>query len=440
LHRTTVRAVVGIWLVWAVALLVFQVVVQARFAPERPDTVLEWTAPETGPGRHAEKPILQDQAWPGPTEWDSEFYLSIATAGYEDPRIRVHVADETGRRISLDHAFMPLYPFAMRVVAAPLGAVGVPPLAAAAIAGVVVSVVSALVAMLAIARLALPDMGRDGAVRAALFLAVFPTGFFLAMVYTEALFLALAFGALTQVADRRPVLAGGLAALATLTRPIGVALVIPLVVGSIVAWRAQRVAPQSPEGESPEVEWIDAGAAMASADGEAAAGPAPTAKPVWIGWWLLGTALPVVAYAGWSVTMGADFDVVQREYFGGAVFDIDRTLHLWREILGSLATAEPRTLVYYGIESIAVALALVASLWALRRQPGLALFGLAVILVPLTSGAPQSLVRYVLAVPAIFLLLARLGRWTVIDRGWSFVSTLLFGLLLTLFTFDFWVA
>lgn len=440
MDRATVRTVVGIWLVWAVAVLVFQVVVQARFGPERPDTVLEWTADETGPARHAEKPILQDQAWPGPTEWDSEFYLSIATAGYEDPRIRVHVAEEGGREISLDHAFMPLYPFAMRVVAAPLGAVGVPSLAAAAIAGVVVSVVAALVAMLAIARLALPDLGRDGAVRAALFLAVFPTGFFLAMVYTEALFLALAFGALTQVADRRPVLAGVLAALATLTRPVGVALVIPLVVGSLVAWRAQRVA--SSASALPAEEAIQDGepADAPSTAGEAASATQPSTTPVWLGWWLLGTALPVVAYAGWSITMGADFDVVQREYFGRAVFDIDRTLHTWREIVAGIATAEPRTLVYYGIESIAVALALVASIWALRRQPGLALFGLAVILVPLTSGAPQSLARYVLTVPAIFLLLARLGRWTVIDRGWSLVSTLLFGLLLTLFTFDFWVA
>jgi hypothetical protein len=46
----------------------------------------------------------------------------------------------------------------------------------------------------------------------------------------------------------------------------------------------------------------------------------------------------------------------------------------------------------------------------------------------------------VLAVPAIFLLLAELGRRLVFDRGWAFVSTLLFGVLLTLFTFDFWVA
>jgi hypothetical protein len=420
--RGTVRAIVGLWLVWAVALLAFQVLVAARFGPERPDTVLEWTAAETGGRRHALKPILQDQAWPGVIEWDSEFYLSIATAGYEDPLIRVHRADDDGRPISLNHAFMPLYPFAMRVVAAPMGAIGVPPMAAATIAGVLVSLVSALFAMLAVAWLAMDRLGRDGAVRAALYLAIFPTGFFLAMVYTEALFLALAFGSMTQVAARRPVLAGLLAALATLTRPVGVALAIPLLVGLIEWWRSRREP-------------------MSVSEGEEAVAPAPARPSVAdIGRWLLGIALPLVAYAGWSITMGADFDVVQREFFGRVVLDLGGSAGAWSGLVESLGSMEPRTLVYYGLEAAAVLLAVVASIWALRQWPGPALFGLVAILVPLTSGAPQSLVRYALAVPAIFLLLAALGRRPVVDRGWALVSTLLFGLLLTLFTFDFWVA
>jgi hypothetical protein len=242
------------------------------------------------------------------------------------------------------------------------------------------------------------------------------------MVYTEALFLALAFGALTQVADRQPLLAGILAALATLTRPVGVALAIPLLLGLVAWWRA---------GRSPGVP---------AADAEPGAAEVVARSPLDLGKWLVGVALPLVAYAGWSITMGADFDILQREFFGRAVLDLDGTFNSWGDIVDGLSTAEPRTVVYYGLETAAVALAVVASVWAVRRWPGLALFGLVAILVPLTSGAPQSLVRYVLAVPAIFLLLAELGRRPVFDRGWVFVSTLLFGLLLTLFTFDFWVA
>ena len=50
------------------------------------------------------------------------------------------------------------------------------------------------------------------------------------------------------------------------------------------------------------------------------------------------------------------------------------------------------------------------------------------------------MVRYVLAVPAVFLLLGRLGGQPAFDRAWMLASTLLMGLLVTLFSFDFWVA
>ena len=282
------------------------------------------------------------------------------------------------------------------------------------------------------------QLGQGGSIRAAWYLVLFPTGFFLAMVYTEALFLALAFGSLTQIADRRPLVAGILAALATLTRPVGVALAIPLVFGAVAWWRASRAAAVEPDVVPRGAEASSAEAATAgTAAAERRFGPLPI---VGFATWAAAIAFPLIAYLGWSMTMGADFDVLQREFFGRAALDLDGTLSAWSEIVDGLGTAEPRTVVYYALEFAAVVLAVVASLWALRRWPGPAIFGLVAILVPLTSGAPQSLIRYVLAVPAIFLLLASLGRSRVFDRGWSLVSTLLMGLLLTLFTFDFWVA
>jgi hypothetical protein len=48
--------------------------------------------------------------------------------------------------------------------------------------------------------------------------------------------------------------------------------------------------------------------------------------------------------------------------------------------------------------------------------------------------------RYVLAVPAIFLMLASFGRRDVFDRAWVMTSTLLMGMLVTLYTFGFWVS
>lgn len=79
--QAAVITIVGIWLAWAVALLIFQALVPARIALARPDSVLEWTAGETGPDSHQAQPNLLDPTFAGQVAWDSEFYISIATAG-----------------------------------------------------------------------------------------------------------------------------------------------------------------------------------------------------------------------------------------------------------------------------------------------------------------------------------------------------------------------
>ena len=94
--------------------------------------------------------------------------------------------------------------------------------------------------------------------------------------------------------------------------------------------------------------------------------------------------------------------------------------------------------MYYGLELAAVILGLLATAFTLRRYPDLALFGLAVLVVSLTSGVAQGMLRYVLAMPAIFLFLSRLGKNTVFDRSWSLASTLLMSLMTLLYSFDLW--
>ena len=75
-----------------------------------------------------------------------------------------------------------------------------------------------------------------------------------------------------------------------------------------------------------------------------------------------------------------------------------------------------------------------------RRYPALSLFSAGVLFISLTSGSPQSLIRYVLGVPALYIALGRLGKHAVFDRAWSLVSILLLGMQAMLFTFDMWVA
>ena len=171
--------------------------------------------------------------------FDSEYYLSIAVVGYDDPEVPQYIPPR-GPMVPLNYAFLPAYPFAMRIVAAPAAALGMEPVTAAAFAGVAVSLVAALAAMFALHRLARPHLGEDGGVRAAIYLLIFPTGFFLAQVYSEAFFLAAAFGALAFLADRRPLPAGLLAIVAVLTRPVGLALVFAIGVAlalTVLRWR-----------------------------------------------------------------------------------------------------------------------------------------------------------------------------------------------------------
>jgi hypothetical protein len=79
-------------------------------------------------------------------------------------------------------------------------------------------------------------------------------------------------------------------------------------------------------------------------------------------------------------------------------------------------------------------------LLALRRQPGLALYGLAAIGLPLSSGQFTSMSRYVLAAAPIFLVLARAGERPVFDRVWTVISLLWFALYVVLYVHGFWLA
>src|SRR5207344_1718466 len=78
-------------------------------------------------------------------------------------------------------------------------------------------------------------LGERGALRTIVYLAIFPTTVFLAAVYSESLFLALAVGAFLLAEQGRFGWAGVAGGLAMLCRLAGVALVPALV---LLAWRS----------------------------------------------------------------------------------------------------------------------------------------------------------------------------------------------------------
>jgi len=153
--------------------------------------------------------------------FDSVWYLAIAHSGYASAQTT---------------AFFPLYPLLVRGLSVLVGS--------ALAAGVAISFVSMLVAGYLLYRLVALELDVRRARITLLLLAAFPTSLFFSAVYSESLFLALSVGAVYAARRGRWPVAGLLGALATLTRPTGllllVALALLLILGPRRLQRASR--------------------------------------------------------------------------------------------------------------------------------------------------------------------------------------------------------
>ncbi|MBN2305014.1 MAG: hypothetical protein JXQ72_11075, partial [Anaerolineae bacterium] len=84
----TRRTIFLIWLAWALIMVGYQFYVLARFEPAYPDRATSWTADETYPNSQDGRPYLLEPFLNQHVSWDSEYYLSIAMHGYDDPAMR----------------------------------------------------------------------------------------------------------------------------------------------------------------------------------------------------------------------------------------------------------------------------------------------------------------------------------------------------------------
>ena len=150
-------------------------------------------------------------------QWDAQHYLYLSTHGY--------ATSGDARNLI---AFFPLYP----ALVATLAATGLP----ARLAALLVSNVASLVATVLLYEVALTYGEGRSAWRSAALFTVFPTAFFLLVGYTEAVFCALAFGAVLCIRRRQWMWAGALGGLAAATRLTGLAL-LPLLVIEMYANR-----------------------------------------------------------------------------------------------------------------------------------------------------------------------------------------------------------
>jgi hypothetical protein len=405
----SIRNIILIWAGWAIVMIAFQHWVEMRVELRSPDHFLD-------PAQQ-HSPYLSDPFLNSHISWDSEFYLSIATAGYDDPEVRaIHpnfhwnstqqtycISGEDPDCFSLNYAYFPLYPLTIRLFSTPLRLVNLSPIERSTLAAIIISLLGSLGAMISLYYMVRPSLGEDGGVRSAFYLLIFPSSFFLAQVYTEGLFIGLTFGALAFLLSRKWFWSAFLAVLAVWTRPGGAILLLPMT----MVW------------------WFD--------------------KPWRDGWKsailrALGVLSPAISYGIWSLTPFAfKFHIVEDHYFNRGLLAISPSIMAWGKALNTLISGDPAFKFYYELEFAGVLLATIASLFLLKERPEISIYGLAMVGFAFTSGIAQSMIRYMLVVPALFWIPARWGKNPIFDRIWTLLCILLLGLEVMLFSFDFWV-
>jgi hypothetical protein len=427
------RTIFGIWLGWALLMLAYHMLLPARLTVLPPDRALDWTRDETMPGSQDEKLYLNEPFFNRHVAWDSEYYLAIAVGGYEDPNInRIRsgfgststgggywpfiIPAESIQRpgISLSYAFFPFYPMMMRLFALPLSILGLNPIATASLAGVVVSLLGALAAMFALYEFASAEMDEAAGLRAAFYLLIFPSAFFMAEIYTEGLFVGLAFTSLLLLRRGHRGWAALVAVLATFTRAAGIVLAVPL----LLAWLKDG------EWLELDMEW----------------------RQLYyrgIPWRIVANGLiaasPIIAFFLWRVSYyGLAFSLVEEEFFGRELLSLGFTYITWSEGFRDIFGSNPHAAGYYIVEWLGIIIGFTACIAGFKRHPDLAIFGFLVVFLSFTSGPAQGMYRYVLGAPPVFLFLSRLGKNPVFDRAWTIASVLIMGMMCTMYMFDMW--
>jgi hypothetical protein len=422
-------SIILLWFFWALLLIGFQNLVTARLQLQRPDHVIGWTPSETEATSQNDKVYLVEPFLNQLVSWDSEYYLSIALGGYDDPAIMV--GPRHGVYPSPNYAFFPMYPMVMRVMYQPLKLLHLKPIASVTLAGVIVSLLGTLLAMVSLYSLALPTLGDEGAWRVVFYFLIFPSSFFLAQVYTEGLFTGLAFSALALIQYSRKYkwalwVAAILAAMATLTRAVGISLIAAIALQVVINELELR--------QVSFLQWLK---------------ELPSRFP----WQALltgvGTILiPIGTYLLWSSSIyGKRFRLAEVPFGRGTLVfkeTIKNSVSIFNALRGigeAWQISNPtQSALYYSLEFLAVLIALIGIFACVRKYPGIAIFSFCAWIIPVFSGSPQSLIRYMLVLPTTFLFLGKLGSNRVFDRVWTIASLLLMGLLALLFSFDFWVA
>lgn len=304
--------------------------------------------------------------------WRGQYYLDVATSGYP-----AHSAIGQSPQV----AFFPLYPMVIRVVST---ITRLSPLAA----GVLVSWVAGGIFTVLVVRIVGDVFDRSAGRRAGIMVALFPGSFIASLPYAEALAAMFVAWSLWAATRDRPARAGVMGALATLTSPV----TLPLIVAH--AWRARR---------TQDRRFI--GAAVASALGFV----------LFMFYLWIHTGSVLAWYRTETVSFAHHFDLVSvithlNDWPGVALTELVSLFVLVIAVVGSLKVKVPTEWIIYGALVMASSL-FDSALWASPRM----LFNAFPLLMGLAvwarrEGGRLLMYSFALLLPLVFLLYMTLGN------------------------------
>jgi hypothetical protein len=316
--------------------------------------------------------------------WDAFQFERIADGGYRS-------SGEFQETI----VYPPLYPYVVRLLE-----LAIPSFL---VAGMVVSGFASVAAGYFIQAIVRVDGGDDAeASRSLWYFFVFPTAYFLAMPYTEALFMALVLGSFYNARRGNWVLAGVLAAFCTATRISGIIIVPALMVEALHQshWRPQRLQLQH-------------FAAFVLA-------PVGFFVFLWINYYYQGDPFAFIDYE-------------QKNWFHHRIYPWEQIKEAW----GWLGTQPSflRTSIYE-MRLLATAItALLLLIGARWLRPSYQIFGWLSLLMFMSVSFQISLPRYVLTIFPMYFVLARLGRNQDLHQGLLTFSTFMMGTLYVIYAY-----
>lgn len=405
------KKVVIYWFVWCFILVMYQQMVTRRFVIKKPDTALSWTIFETQEYSWNYRPYLLDKFLNEHVAWDSEFYLAIADRGYDNDLVRK--TGGKGEIYSLNYAFFPFYPLMIRLFYYPFSILEragfISHIGTLTLSAVVVSFLGVLLAFLSLFLIFSRFFSKDEAFKGVFYFSVFPSAFFMGEVYSEGLFAGLFFLSILLILEKKRWLGGFFTSLAFLTRPAG----ILLGVFYLIEWIKEFDFKKFFSTRHFDLKYF---------------------------YYLLPLSLPILTFVIWKFSfLGYRFEFVEFAFFGRVGFDFYHSFINWKDaFLLLLFSGNPPSRVYYGIEFFVIFLTLISFIFTLRKFFSFSILSFLLFFFSITSGVAQGMHRYLLVAPSIYIMLLKFGRNMVFDRLWSIISTLLFGFLSMLFSFDMW--